>query len=85
MRLGDIKMQNTEITLRDLKTNIMDEKTKRNLQIYLDKLGLDKPTDLKPVKSPKTYRVLSQEHDLSIKRLLEIVNKYKNLYGGNRK
>lgn len=44
----------------------MEEKKKRNINIYVSK-----------TKNGKTYRELSLYHHLSIGRLLQIVNRYK--------
>ena len=47
----------------------MDEKTKRNKEIYDKKM------------SGATYRQLSKEYDLSMNRLLIIIKNYSKKYG----
>lgn len=57
------------------------EQTERNKEIYCKKLGLKDVTDKKPTLKPKTYRELMGEYNLSIQRLLYIVNVGRKKYG----
>lgn len=58
-----------------------EPKTERNLKMFLDKDGLNSPTDAESTKPKKTYRELMAEHDLSLKRIQDIINRERNKYG----
>lgn len=62
----------------------LPEKIDRNKQVYLDKFGFRKLGDTKPSNLPKSYRELSVSTGLSIKRLQDIVNRYRDVYGPER-
>ena len=56
-------------------------KTQRNLRIWLEKDGLESEDSKEPTKDQMTYRKLSMEYNLSIPRLLEIVNRERKEHG----
>jgi len=55
-------------------------KTKRNINIYLAKMGYKEVTDTRQTLTPITYRQLSQAYDLSTTYLQIIVNRLRNKY-----
>lgn len=61
------------------------EKVKRNKQIWLSKMGYRKVFDTKPSRKPKTYRELSQKHNLSITYLQIIINGCRKKYQRKQK
>jgi hypothetical protein len=56
-------------------------KTQRNLRIWMEKDGLESETSTEPTKEQKTFRKLSTDYNLSIPRLLEIVNRERKAHG----
>ena len=50
-------------------------KTQRNIRIWLEKDGYKSENDLTIIKEPKTFRKLSFDYNLSIHRLLVIINR----------
>ena len=58
-------------------------KTQRNIRIWLEKDGYKSENDLTVIKEPKTFRKLSFDYDLSIPRLLVIINKERKRHGIN--
>ena len=60
--------------------NNATEKSERNQEIYLLKMGYRKLTDKKPTRKPMTYRELSPKYNLSVTYLQVIVNRYRNRY-----
>jgi hypothetical protein len=56
-------------------------KTQRNLRIWMEKDGLESEDAVKPTKTPVTFRKLSFEYDLSVPRLLLIVNRERKKHG----
>jgi hypothetical protein len=60
---------------------MLKPKTQRNIRIWLEKDGLESETSTEPTKTPKTFRKLSFDYDLSISRLLEIVNRERRAHG----
>lgn len=57
-----------------------NEKVDRNLQIYLQKTGRREVSDPENTVEPLTYRKLSEIYNLSIKRVLDIVNRERKKY-----
>jgi Mor family transcriptional regulator len=60
------------------------EKEKRNEQIYLEKEGITKLSQKKPVKKSLTYRKLIKKYGISQKRLQDIVNRYRARYNPDK-
>lgn len=54
-----------------------EEKTERNLSVYLDKMGYEKLSDTKPSRNPLSYRELIQKYDLSYSMLRIIINRFR--------
>jgi hypothetical protein len=55
--------------------------TQRNIRIWLEKDGLESEDSKEPTRNPKTFRKLSLEYNLSIGRLLSIVNRERKKHG----
>ena len=56
-------------------------KSQRNLRIWMEKDGLESETSPAPTREQKTFRKLSMEYNLSIPRLLEIINRERKAHG----
>jgi Mor family transcriptional regulator len=53
----------------------------RNTKIMMEKDGLQTPTEKNPSLKPMTYRELSVKYNLSITRLLFIIQRERRKYG----
>jgi hypothetical protein len=56
-------------------------KSQRNIRIWLEKEGFKSETDMTVTKEPKTFRKLSFDYNLSIPRLLVIINRERKAHG----
>jgi len=56
-------------------------KSQRNLRIWMEKDGLESEDSKEPTKEPITFRKLSMDYNLSIPRLLEIINRERKAHG----
>ena len=56
-------------------------KIQRNIRIWIEKDGLESESNLTVTRKPKTFRKLSFDYDLSIPRLLIIVNRERKAHG----